>query len=81
MNREQLKIRLTELKITPSAYSLSGGLPNECYVLGQQPNGLWEVYYSERGQKNDLHIFDSEASASQFLLEHIVQDTTVKRGE
>lgn len=79
MNREQLKTELTSLKIDPSAYCLTGGLPNERLVLNQEPSGLWEVYYSERGQKNGLRTFDSETSAVQFFLNAILNDSAVRR--
>lgn len=79
MNREQLKSRLAALRIDPTAYSLSGGLPNECLVLNQEPNGKWEVYYSERGEKSGLRIFDSEESAAQYFLDVILHDSAVRR--
>lgn len=74
MNIEQLKDQLHSLGIAPDAYCLSGGLPNEKYVLGKEPNGQWGVYYSERGQKNGLRLFDSESSACSYLLEKITHD-------
>ena len=44
--------------------------PNESYCI-RQNNGLWEVYYSERGQKTDLKKFDLESDACKYLLEKI----------
>ena len=65
MNTEQLGIRLEALRIDPSAYSLSGGLPNERLVLNQEAGGRWEVSAAESG----LRIFDTESSATQFFLD------------
>lgn len=45
-------------KIPSHAYSLTGGYPNEAFCIGQN-NGKWEVYYSERGNKTSLKIFDT----------------------
>lgn len=74
MSREELKEQLNSLGIDPHAYSLSGGLPNEQYVLGQETNGQWGVYYSERGLKTALKLLDSESSACSFFLEKITRD-------
>jgi hypothetical protein len=79
MNREQLKNELISLKIDPSAYCLTGGFPNECYVLGQDSKGFWEVYYSERGKKTGLQIFESEEKAVQYFLDVILHDSAVRR--
>jgi hypothetical protein len=77
MNLEQLKVRLEELKIDPNVYSLSGGLPNECLVLGREPNGKWTVYYSERGERSGLREFDSEEDAIRHFLGMLLHDSAV----
>jgi hypothetical protein len=79
MNREQLKNQLETLRIDPTAYDLSGGFPNERLVLNQEQDGAWEVYYSERGQKSGLRIFNSEESAIQYFLDVILHDSAVRR--
>lgn len=79
MNKTELKTALEKANVYTVAYSLDGGLPNERYVLSQEPNGKWAVYYSERGQKTSLRFFDSEPIACQFFLEYVLQDSTVKR--
>jgi len=79
MNREQLQAKLVDLRIDPTAYSLAGGLPNECLVLNDEKGGIWEVYYSERGQKSGLRVFDSEEIAVQCFLDTILHDSAVKR--
>ena len=79
MDREQLKIKLESLHIDLSAYCLTGGLPNESYVLNKVSNELWEVYYGERGEKTGLKIFNTETDACQHFLERILHDSAVRR--
>jgi hypothetical protein len=79
MNREELKLKLETLRIDPTAYCLSGGLPNERLVLNQELDGTWGVYYSERGQKSSLRVFKSEESAVQYFLDVILHDSAVRR--
>ncbi len=79
MNREQLKEHLADLGVDTCAFSLPGGLPNEKYVLDQEANGQWAVYYGERGQKSGLQRFDSEGSACKFFLGTLVRDQSAKR--
>jgi hypothetical protein len=79
MNREILKTELTLLGVEPHAYSLDGGLPSERHVISEESDGKWGVYYSERGQKTGLKIFDSESDACVFFLERITEDLGIKR--
>ena len=79
MNKGELENKLASLNIDPTAYCLSGGLPNECLVLNEGQNGTWEVYYSERGEKNSFRVFDSEGSATEFFLNVILHDSAVRR--
>jgi len=79
MNLEQLKKELDILNVDPSAYTLLGGLPNECYVFNQAGGGIWEVYYSERGEKTGIRTFDTESSATRYFLEMICKDGSTRR--
>ena len=79
MTKAELKTKLEQAGVYAEAYSLDGGLPNERYVLSQEPNGHWDAYYSERGQKSGLRSFDSESAACQFFLDHVLKDPTVRR--
>ncbi len=79
MNRSELKTKLDQAGVYSEAYSLDGGLPNERYVLNQEANERWDVYYSERGQKCGLRSFDSESAACEFFLGHLLKDPTVMR--
>jgi hypothetical protein len=71
MNLKGLKQELERLNIPPSEYSLIGGLPNESYCIDVN-DGVWEVYYSERGNKTGLKIFEDENSACEYFLDTIL---------
>jgi hypothetical protein len=75
MNRTELEGILAQRKVTPLAYSLGGGLPNERYVLDQESDG-WAVYYSERGQKSNKLVFETEDQACRYLLKVLTDDTS-----
>jgi hypothetical protein len=79
MNREELKKILADLQLDPDSYSLTGGLPNERYVLAPEPDGHWAVYYSERGERSGLRLFDLEADACVFFLDLIKHDLSSVR--
>jgi len=66
MNKSELKERLEREGARTNLYTLEGGFPNEAYVLNRTGN-QWEVYYSERGQKSGLEIFDNENDACEYL--------------
>jgi len=66
MNKLELKEKLQAAAISEDFYSLDGGLPNEAFCL-DNVNGKWETYYSERGNKSKLKIFDSESAACDFF--------------
>jgi len=68
MNIKELKLELDKLCIPKDAYCLIGGFPNESYCLTQN-NEIWEIYYSERGNKTGLKIFVTEDSACKYFLD------------
>lgn len=72
MTKNDLREMLIDCNIPKDTYSLDGGLPNEAYCLNQ--NGeLWEVYYSERGQKSGMEIFETETEACDYFYKSLVQ--------
>ncbi len=79
MKKAELKAKLEQAGVRPEAYWLDGGLPNERYVLSQEANGRWDVYYSERGQKRGIRSFDSELAACQFLFDLVLKDPIARR--
>jgi hypothetical protein len=71
MNVLKLKKRLNELRIPEEAYSiLEGGLPNEQLCIIRNDDS-WEVYYSERGRKSGVKIFEDENKACEYFLEKL----------
>jgi hypothetical protein len=78
VNRVDLQTAAKREGIKDSAYSLKGGMPDECYVLAIVEGG-WTVYYSERGKRNDETFFETEDEACSFLLLRLVGDPTTRR--
>lgn len=66
MQNNSLKQKLLEMNVPNHLYSLDGGFPNEAICLNQSGN-TWEVYYSERGIKTGLKLFESEESACDYF--------------
>ena len=80
MTRIDLSRKLERAGVSPEAYSLQGGLPNERYVLNSEPGGRWVVYYySERGEWTRLRFFDAESTACEFFLDQILKDRAARR--
>ena len=77
MTRDELTSAAIRERIRPSSYSLEGGLPPEKYVLAKE-DGHWSVYYSERGERHDETIFDSEQEACDQLFLWLVEDPTTR---
>ena len=72
MNLEQLKQELISNNIPYSWYCLTSGLPDEKLCIDQEPDGRWVTYYSERGQRSGLKIFDTEKEACKSLFEELI---------
>jgi len=72
MTKIELEKKLINQKIPKYAYSLIGGFPNEAYCLNYDGN-IWEVYYSERGQKTDLKTFFKEKEACDFFYDWLIK--------
>ncbi|WP_295716665.1 hypothetical protein [Mucilaginibacter sp.] len=77
MDRKQLEALLKSKNIRPDAYSLYGGLPNEAYCIDGK-NGVWKVYYSERGTAGSTMRFDTEAGACDYFYNWIMSDGSGK---
>jgi hypothetical protein len=73
MNRAELKETLDREGVSPAAYCFDCGLPNDVFVLSQEPLGRWSVYYSERGSKFSEKFFDSEDAACRHLLQTLLR--------
>ena len=66
MNLAGLEEKLAALNLPKDAYCLTGGLPNEAYCIERHDNA-WRVYYSERGTRSALKLFESEEEACQYF--------------
>jgi len=75
MTRSEFITCIKTAAIREDAFELDG-LGDECYVL-EEVNGVWEVFYSERGLKSGIHEFSTEADALNYLLEVLKADQSV----
>lgn len=71
MKVNELEQKIIALNVPKETYSiLKGGLPNEQYCITKNDD-KWEVYYSERGNKTGLKIFDDEDEACEYFLQKV----------
>ena len=69
MDSEMLREELKRLGIDERSANLGGdAYCEECFNLLRRPDGRWEIFYGERGQKTNVRIFDTEEEASKALL-------------
>ena len=63
----ELESILVRMGISSDLYSIMiGGLPNEKLCIVKEDK--WQVYYSERGNKSGLKIFETETEACEYFL-------------
>ena len=68
MNIEQLDQKLKNLGIPKDLYNFDdAGREDERFCI-KEKNGIWNVYYKERGEKTTDEYFNSEEEACNFLL-------------
>ena len=75
MTVKELKQILIDEDVPDMHYRLEGGLPSERHCIGQNA-GKWEVYYSERGNKSLLKIFDNESDACDYFYNWLIDGLT-----
>ena len=72
MNVSELEKELKALGVPSDYYSiLLGGTPNECLCLVKTNSETWQVYYSERGEKNGIREFETEQDACLYMLKKL----------
>ena len=76
MNSIELISDLQRRRVPQDAYSI-GSDQNEAYCL-IGGDGEWHVYYSERGNRNEEHVFTSEDAACEELLRQLRGDRTLR---
>ena len=72
VDRQELADWLTAEGFDPRLYSLRGGAPDECFILNRF-NGGWEVFYSERGNRNGQKWFKTEEEACEHLRQQLLR--------
>jgi hypothetical protein len=77
MTIDQLKTILVSERFRPDSFAMNDPSSNESYCI-DAGTGLWSVYYSERGNKNDLRTFRSESDACEHLLHRLRSDRTTR---
>ncbi len=81
MNLTELKAALDAAGVSEQAYSFTSDGYGEVYRIAAIHDILgdgWEVYYSERGNKNRLLIFRSESEACDEFLRWILRNPTTR---
>jgi hypothetical protein len=82
MTLQELKRALDTGNVSPNCYSLTSDGYGEIYRINRVTDILgdgWEVYYAERGSKNQLVVFRSESEACEHFYRWITSDHTVHR--
>ena len=82
MNLAELKSALNAAGVSESSYSFTSDGLGEIYRIAPIHDMLgdgWEVYYSEKGNKNRLRIFRSESKACDEFLYWILRDPITRR--
>ena len=70
MTVDELHKLLLKKEVPNDAYNFKEEYPNESYCIIKK-GFFWEVYYSERGNKNELRIFFSESKACKYFIKLI----------
>ena len=72
----ELEKELNKIGVPNELYSLMiGGFPNEKLCIVKEET--WQVYYSERGHKSGLKVFDTETEACEFFLRKMKRYSTI----
>jgi hypothetical protein len=83
MNVSELRNDLLARGILPNAVRYEDGVLTapEYYCISKW-GSVWEVYYFERGNQNELRLFSDEESACAYLKSVLDNDRTVwKNGQ
>lgn len=67
---EQLVVLLDSLGVPRSHYSLGRHRDERTCLV--EDSGLWQVYYAERGQTENLHEFFTFEEAKRYLLKELL---------
>ena len=82
MRHDELEGEFESAGVDGRAYSLDHQ-PREgeqyCIKCTRRRPDRWEVYYFERGQKNDLRVFNDEERAAAAFYEWVLADPLTRR--
>ncbi len=78
LTRDSLAELLNERGVNPSAYCLTGGLPNESYCIDRDGSD-WVVYYCEKGLRSGIERFENESDACSRLVTILMSDNTTQQ--
>lgn len=74
MNRQSVKKALMKAGVPVDIYHLGGkGRKDQKLCIEETPRG-WLVYYSERGKKFDLSVYDSKEKACRELYRRLAEE-------
>ena len=74
---QELRARLEEEGVSSSAFSLDGSGNGECYCI-RETSANWEVFYSERGHRNNLVQFKTFVEAAAHFMACVLDDETTR---
>lgn len=77
MNRASLRALLEAEGVAGDQYDLEGDFCDECLRL-EQVNGVWHVYYAERGLRTGERQFETEDDACQFMAQRLLADPSTR---
>ena len=78
MNREGLRKALIRNRVNPQYYELDGNPEADMAYCLEQQEHTWYVYYTERGERHDEHVFDDENVACYYILGNLLCTETTR---
>ena len=73
MNLKELKLKLKEIGVEESEYSINQGLKENAIIV-ENLGGFWKIFHYERGHEELIGIFKSESEAYIELLNSFKND-------
>ena len=82
MKYKELKKVVSKMYIPSNCHNLNGGTPSDTYCL-ERHKKQWMIYYSERGNRNDIEYYDSEEQACEafYRIMKNIENTTYANEE
>jgi hypothetical protein len=77
MTKQEFLAEIAKTNIDPDVFGLGDRILFQGYGICEE-RGLWIVFYTERGEKNELHLCASESEALVRLLKILKKDRSAK---